>query len=238
MEQQDKKLDLDARLFIKSAYRVGMSVILIYRFLHESNYDCTMTEIHKTLWDFNIFPDNYNCSFDSLIWRRYLTNMIEFHEVSTLDQFETLALGEAKDYFNVDSSAFTNHWNDWTKFTQELKSPLDPNLTIRALHYFGYTTTTFSNKLRKKDIISTPGGLYDAYMIKARGYPFSSQELKLRPKNQSSDDLREFWKHCYKIGKDVGTILAWSEVFTGTNTSAMEIEAHITLLKLLSGGNL
>lgn len=91
MENKElKEFNYKTRRFIASAYKVGISVILIYRFSKESDYDCTITKIHKVLWRFNIFPDNYNCSFDSLIWRRYLINMLEIHESSSLHKFEIL----------------------------------------------------------------------------------------------------------------------------------------------------
>lgn len=238
MEHQElKKIDQEAQYFIASAYQLGMSVILIDRFLRESNYDCTMSKIHRTLWAFNIFPNNYNCSFDSLIWRRYLTNVLEKFEVSTLEQFEQLALEEAVDYFNIDKTTFTQYWNDFNEFTREIKFPLDPDWIICALHYFGFTINILSTKLRKRDIISTPSGLYDIYMSKARNHIFSSEELKLRPKTHASNDLREFWRFSYKIGKDVDTIVEWTEVFTGTNTSAIEINMHINESRFQSGGN-
>lgn len=128
MEQQELKIITDdARDFIVFAYRLGMSVILIHNILLELNYNSTITTIHEILWSFNIFPGNFNCSYDSLIWRRYLTYTLEKFEVSTLEQFEQLALQEAIDYYNIDKTTFTKYWNDYNQFTQEIKSPLDPD---------------------------------------------------------------------------------------------------------------
>ncbi len=228
MEYQElKEIDHEAQHFIASAYQLGMSVLLIDRFLRESNYDCTMSKIHQTLWARNVFPDNYNCSSDSLIWRRYLTNILEKFEVSTLEQFEQLALEEAIDYYDIDNDTFTQYWNDFNEFTREIKFPLDPDWIVRAIHYFGFTINNLSKKLRKRNIISTPSGLYDIYISKAQNHIFSSGELKLRPKTHASNDLREFWRFSHKVGKDIDTIVEWTEVFTGTNTSAIEINLHI-----------
>lgn len=230
MENQElKKIDLEAKSFMADAYSLGISVILICRFLRELNYDCTITEIHTTLWNFNIFPDNQNCSFDSLTWRRYLISVLGKFEVSTLEQFEELALEEAKDYYNIDDATFTKYWNDFNEFTQEIKLPLDPNWVFHAFHYFGFTVTGLSNMLsNKKGIIATPTEIYAIYQSKVRRHTYSNEENRLRPKTVASNNIREFWKICHKIGKDIDTIKEWTEIFTGTSSSTQEINFQIT----------
>ena len=232
MERQElKEIDDDAKNFITSAYRIGISVILIQKFLVESNYKSTISTIHETLWSFNIIPDNYNCSYDSLIWRRYLTYILEIHEVSTLEQFEQHALQETIDYFNIDKTIFTKYWNDYNEFMQELKSPLDPNWIFRAVHYFGFTFRGLSNKAIRKNIMLTPDEIYQIYLSKTETHTFINKDLTPCPKTLAlgrvSDDLRKFWRFSHKIGNDSNTILEWTEVFTGTSTSSKEIENHL-----------
>ena len=226
-----KEIDDDAKNFITSAYRIGISVILIQKFLVESNYKSTISTIHETLWSFNIIPDNYNCSYDSLIWRRYLTYILEIHEVSTLEQFEQHALQETIDYFNIDKTIFTKYWNDYNEFIQEIKSPLDSNWIFRAAHYFGFTFRGLSNKVIKKGIMSTPDEIYQIYLSKTKTHTFTNEDLTLCPKILAlgilGDDLRKFWRFSHIIGNDSNTILEWTEVFTGTSTSLQEIENYL-----------
>ena len=212
-----------------SAYRLGMSVILIHKSLEELNYDSTITKIHEALWSFNVYPDNFNCSKDSLIWRRYLIYMIEKFNVSTLEEFEELALQEAMDYYNIDKTTFTKYWNDYNEFTQEMTSPLDPDWVFRACHYFGFTIKGLSIKVIKNNIIFTPNEIYDLYTSKAETHTFTNEDLTLipNPLKERDADLKEFWRLSHVIGKDVYTIVKWTEVFTGTSTTTWEIQHHI-----------
>lgn len=230
--QLAKKIDDTAKRFIISAYQHGVSVILINRFLRESSYnDCNVIIIHKTLWGVDILPNNYNCSSGSLVWRRYLTNILETSEVSTFEQFEQIALQDAIDYYNIDYITFTGYWNDFTQFqnqfTMEIKMPVDIEWIMRALLYFGYTFTRLSEKLRKKQIPFTPMDLCNIYNAEAQSHNFSSEELKLRPISHASLAIRKFWKLSYRIGKDIDTILKWTEIFTGTNATENDINCTI-----------
>lgn len=225
------EIDDDAKNFISSAYQLGISVILIHKFLLESNYNSTITTIHETLWSLNISPNNYNCSYDSLMWRRYLTHILEIHEISTLEQFEKHALQETINYFNIDKTIFTKFWNDYDEFMQEIKSPLDPNWIFRAFHYFGFTFRGLLNKVIKKDIVSTEDEIYQIYLSKIETHTFTNEDLTLCPKtlklDKMSEDIRKFWIVSDRIGNDSNTILEWTEVFTGTSTSIKEIENFI-----------
>lgn len=230
MEHQElKMIDVDAKNFIISAYRIGISVILIQKFLQDLNYNSTITIIHETLWSFDIYPDNFNCSSDSLIWRRYLTYILQICEVSTFEQFERLALQETIDYFNIDKTTFTKFWNDYDKFIQEIKSPLDADWIFRAFHYFGFTFRSLSNKVIKMGIMSTPDEIYQIYHLKSQTHLFTNEDLTLCPEiyNKSHYDLRKFWRFSDKIGNDVHTILECTEVFTGVSVSQKEIENYI-----------
>ena len=226
-----KEINQDAKSFIIIAYRLGISVILIQKFLLESKYNSTITKIHETLWSVNIRPDNCNCSYDSLIWRRYLAYILELHEVSTLEQFEQIALQETTDYFNIDRTIFTKYWNDYNEFMQQIKSPLDPDWIFRGFHYFGFTFRSFSNLIIKKNIMSTRDEIYQIYLSKTENHVYTSKDLTLCPKMYSigriDDDLRTFWRFSHKIGNDIHTILEWTEVFTGTSVSLTEMENYI-----------
>lgn len=229
--EQGRELDEDAEGFIIIAYRLGISVILIHNFLLESKYNSTITKIHETLWGVNIIPDNHNCSYDSLIWRRYLAYNLESHNVSTLEQFEHLALQETIDYFNIDKTIFTQYWNDYNKFMQEIKSPLDPDWIFHGFHYFGFTFRSFANLLFKKGVLTTSDEIYQIYLSKTENYDYTSKDLTLCPKiysvGKGDDDLRMFWKFSYKIGHDLNTIIEWTEVLTGTSVSLAAIENNI-----------
>ena len=232
MEHQELKgINDDAKNFITSAYQLGISVILIHKFLLEWNYHSTISTIHETLWSFDINPDNYNCSYDSLIWRRYLNHILEIHEVSAFEQFEQHALQETIDYFNIDKTIFTKYWNDYNEFIKEIKSPLDPNWIFRAFHYFGFTFRGLSNIVIKKGIMSTPDEIYQIYLSKTATHTFTNEDLTLCPKTvtklKDDDDLRKFWRSSYKMGIDSNTILEWTEVFTGTSTSSQELENYL-----------
>lgn len=172
-----KQIGDDAINFIMSVYRLGTSVILIHKFLEESNYDSTITKIHEALWSFNVYPDNFNCSKDSLIWRRYLLYMIEKLNISTLKELEEHALQEVMDYYNIDEATFTKYWNDYNEFTQEMNFPLDPDWIFRAYHYFGFTIKGFSIKVIKKNIIFISNEIYDLYTSKAENHTFINEDF-------------------------------------------------------------
>lgn len=228
MDNQERKdIEVTARCFIISAYRHGVSVLLIDRFLRESNWNSTIPEIHARLREAHIYNYDYNCSFNSLVWRRYLTNILETSEVSTYEQFEEVALQEAKDYYGINQSTFFKYWNDFSQFTRELKHPLDPAWLIQGFHYFGFTFTRLLNKIRKENISITPTELQNTYNRAIGSYHFSFDELTLKPKSEASLDLKDFWILSYKIGKEVNTIAEWTEIFTGTNTTEDEINSTL-----------
>ena len=230
-QEGNKEINEDAEGFIIIAYRLGISVILIQNCLLELKYNSTITKIHETLWNVNIHPDNHNCSYDSLTWRRYLAYNLELHEGSTLEQFENLVLQKTIDYFNIDKTIFTQYWTDYNKFIQEIKSPLDPDWIFRGFHYFGFTFRSFANLLFKKGVLSTSDEVYQVYLSKTKDHIYTSKDLTLCPKiytiGRSDDDLRTFWKFSYQIGNDLNTIIEWTEVFTGTSVSRAGIENYI-----------
>lgn len=214
-----KNVDDAARQFIKTAYKIGVSVLLINRFLNESNYRCNTTQIHHILQNINIQPDGYNCSPDTLIWRRYLTNILETFDLSTFEEFEAVALREAEDYYNIDKFTFTRYWYDFMEFHNQFMCEKEnpPNIKwIRdALLYFGFNFTSLSQKIRTKDIPTDSKALYDRYMAEIQGTYFSSEEFKLRPKFYPNEEIRDFWSACYGIGKNFITIAKWTEIFFG-----------------------
>lgn len=226
--QQRKEISTTARNFIRSAYRHGVSVLLIDRYLRESNWNCTTDIIHNILLDFGIDAIDYTCSLESLVWRRYLTNILETSGVSTYEQFEEVALQEAKDYYSVDQNIFAKYWNDFNQFTNELKLPLDPAWITRAIHYFGFTFSRLLKKLRKENISITPTELNNMYRAYTGGYHFSFEELGLNPKSEASLDLKDFWILSYKIGKEVDTIVEWTEIFTGTDVTENDVNFTLT----------
>lgn len=233
MERQLRKnMNDTAKYFIVSAYRVGVSTLLIDRFLRESDWDCTMYAVHDTLWENDIQPTDFNCSSDSLTWRRYLTNILETSGVSTYEQYEEVALQEAKDYYNINNMTFIEYWYDFKQFTRELKFPLDPAWIMRALLYFGYTFTRLSMKLRKENIPVTPTDLYNIYNVHAGRHDLSIEELRLIPKFQPSLAVKHFWRSSHQIGKDIDTIIQWTEIFTGTITPVETMNQTIRSLAI------
>ncbi len=218
-----KEIDHAAKQFIEGAYQMGMSGILINKFLRESNYACNMITIHETLWSVNIFPDNYNCSSASLIWRRFLTNILETFNLSTLEQFQIVALQDAIDYYNIDNDIFTRYWNDFTEFQnqflQEIENPPNVQWIMRGLLYFGFTFTGLAKKLNTKNIAISTNDMYNIYRQVTQTYNFSAEEFKLRPKYHATEDLKTFWKLSYRIGKDFDTISEWTEIFGGLGIS-------------------
>lgn len=238
MERQlRKKIDTTAKHFIVNAYEVGVSVLLIDRFLRESDWDCTILAIHDTLWDYNIQPTDYNCSSSSLIWRRYLTNILETSGMSSYEQFEEVAYQEAKDYYNINQTIFMEYWYDFNQFIGELKSPLDPAWIIRALHYFGFTFPRLAKKLRKENIHIMASGLYDIYKLNIGSHTLTNDEFKLSPKWKPSLAIYEFWRLSHQIGKDLDTIIQWTEIFTGTNVTENDINYTLTHPPRIRGKN-
>lgn len=214
-----KNIDDAARRFIKSAYKIGVSVLLINKFLEESDYKCNTTQIHYILWNINIQPNGYNCSPETLIWRRYLTNIIETFDLETFEEFEAVALREAEDYYNIDRFTFIRYWYDFiehhNRFMEEQENPPNIKWIRDALLYFGFNFTSLSQKIRAKDIPTDSKALYDRYMAEIQGTYFSSEEFQLRPKFRANEEIRDFWSACYGIGKDFITIIKWTEIFTG-----------------------
>ena len=223
-----KTMDEVAKNFIVLAYQHGMSVILIDRFLRETNYDSSVVIIHETLWSSNIYPDDYNCSFESLIWRRYLTNIFDSLGEATLEECKHIALQEAKYYFDIGDKNFTKYWHDYTDFTKQITFPLDPDQIIHAVHYFGFTFTRLSSRLNKNNIACTPSDLSNIYRVKFEESNFTKEESKLRPKSVASPALKDFWRYSHEIGKSVPTILGWTEVFAGTNATVHDIMFALT----------
>lgn len=64
--QGSREIDDIAKQFMESAYQIGVSVILMNKFLLESKYAFTIIIIYDILSNFNISPDSYNYSSDSL----------------------------------------------------------------------------------------------------------------------------------------------------------------------------
>lgn len=225
-----KTIDDAAKQYIEYAYQNGISVILILKFLEECNYDCTMTIIHKTLWNVNIYPNNSNCSSDSLVWRRFLTNIFETYHPSTLEQFQTIALQDAINYYNIDNDTLKRHWDGLiefqNQFLQEIENPPNAQWTIRGLIYFGFTFGSLANKLRSKNILIDTEELHNIYNTEIEGHNFSIGEFKLRPKWLVTSDIKKFWKSCDRIGQDYHTINKWSEIFIGMSVSEWRLR-HI-----------
>lgn len=229
MENQERKsIDDIAKRFIISAYKLGISTLLIDRFLRESNYNCTMIHVHDTLWSCDIIPDNYNCSSESLTWRRFLTSILDDPEVDTLRKFESVALQEAVHYYNIDETIFTNYWHEFNDWTRQMQYPLDTDWIMHGAQYFGFTFIRLSDKLFRNNIEVSPTALWNQYNDKLHSsVPNSSEDIKLRPKTRAWPALREFWILSHRIGKENSTILDWTEIFTGTGIAETEIETVI-----------
>lgn len=223
-----KKIDEDAEKFMVLAYQHGISVILINRFLREANYNSNIIIIHETLWNSNIHPNEYNCSYESLTWRRYLTNIFDSSGESTLEQMKQLALQEVKYYFDIGDTIFTKYWHDYTDFIKKITFPLDVDQIIHAIHYFGFTFTRLASRLNKKNIACTPSDLSNIYNVKLQTSIFNAEELTLRPNIVASPALKDLWRYSHRIGKNVNTILGWTEVFAGTNATVHDIIFTIT----------
>ncbi len=223
-----KEVDQKAKQFIVGAYQIGMSGILINKFLRESNYECNVIIIHDTLYNVNICPNQYNCSPDSLTWRRFLTNILETFELATLEQFQIVALQDAIDYYNIDIDTFTRYWNDYSEFQnyflQEIGNPLNIQWILRAFLYFGFTFTGLAKKLNTKNINTSATKMYNLYREKTQGYHFNAEEFKLRPVYLPTEDTKAFWQYSYRIGKNLKTIVEWTEIFTGVGVSEDSIK--------------
>lgn len=225
--QQRKKIDATAKDFIVWAYRIGISVLLIDKFLRESDWDCTVAAVYDALWDKDIRINDYNCSSDSLIWRRYLTNILETSGVLTYEQFEEIALDEARNYYDVNLIMLMEYWYDFNKFTAELKSPPDPAWIKKALHYFGFNFTWLVNKLNKENISITLTELCNIYDAHIQGGIFDIDERKLQPTLEPTLAIKHFWRSSHQIGIEVDKFIEWTEIFTGT--SAKEEIINFTL---------
>lgn len=78
-----------------------------------------MTIIHETLWNVNIYPNNSNCSSDSFIWQRFLTNIFETYYPSTLEQFQAIAFQDVINYYNIDNNTLKRHWDGLIEFQNQ-----------------------------------------------------------------------------------------------------------------------
>lgn len=220
---EKKKVDQKARQFIIGGYYIGMSVILINKFLQESDYDCNVIIIHDTLYAANVIPNNFNCSSSSLTWRRFLTNILEKVEFKTLKQFEIVALQDAIDYYNIDKDTFSGYYNDYIEFQkyflQEIENPLNVKWILRAFLYFGFTFTGIAKKLNTKNIDTTPTKMYNFYKEITQGLVLTGEEFKLRPVYIPTENTKAFWQYSYRIGKSLDTIVEWTEIFGGVGVS-------------------
>lgn len=225
--QEHKKIDNIAKQFIISAYKLGISQLLIDRFLRESNYDCTMTDIHEILWSCDIFPNSYNCSYNSDVWRRYLTNILKNPEIRFLRNLKKVALQEAIDYYDINENIISNYWSQFNYWKKRVQSPPNHDWVIYGIHHFGFTFPRLSEKLSQINIEVSPSVLYNIYNANIHSYIPAGVDTQLRPKIRSYPALREFWVLSHKIGKDIGTILEWTEIFTGTGVDESEIDTVI-----------
>lgn len=225
--QEHKKIDDTAEQFIISAYKLGISQLLIHRFLRESNYNCLMTDIYETLWKCDIFPDSYNCSSNSDVWRRYLTNILKDPEIKGIRHFKMIALQEAIDYYDINKNTLHNYWSQFNYWKKRAQSPPNHDWIIYGMHHFGFTFPRLSEILSKIDIEVSPSMLNNIYNANIHNYIPTGVDTQLRPKVMSYPSLREFWVLSHKIGKDIGTILEWTEIFTGTGVDESEIDTVI-----------
>lgn len=232
----EKKLDAQARQFIRSAYNVGMSIKLINRFLQESNYDCTMPVVENKLRFSNIFPDNYNCSRASGIGKRYLTYIVDKFNCNTLEEFSEIALNEAKMFYDYDDNAFINYWHELFKFRNQLIRDEGGNnvyklanneWVMHALLHFGYTLTALSNYLTANNNNLRPNLVLTLYKEELkridRNYVFPGS---LHPSTDIPTKVKNFWISCRQIGKEFHTIIEWTKIFLGQECTEEDIRAH------------
>lgn len=236
----EKKIDIKAKEFIKSAYNVGISVKLINRFLRESNYACTRKIVQDELKAVNIAPKNYNCSRYSSTGKRYLTHILDTFKCNTLERFAEIALNEAKTFYDFNENTFGNYWHEFCKFQNQLiihdrggrniYKPANNDWVMHAFTFFGYTLVPLSNYLTLNNNSITPNTLIDLYQKELkrtdRNYIYPGA---LYPKIQATTIVKNFWKCCRQIGKEFDTIVEWTVIFLGQNFTETAIRelAHI-----------
>lgn len=220
----EKEIDVQAKEFIRIAYKIGISVKLINRFVRECNYACTITIVQEVLGSKKTPPNNYNCSRASLIWKRYLTHILETFNHPTLERFKEIALDEAKEYYDIDENTFIQYWQEFSEFQTQIVrgetpsnhfNPLNTEWMMRAFLYFGYNLVSLTNNLKANNNHVNPSSLYELYKAKIRAGGYSSEQLILCPKYAFNADIKKFWKRSRGIGKEFHTIIEWTVIFTG-----------------------
>lgn len=232
---QEKKIDDKAKRFIISAYKVGISVELINRFVQEFNYACTISIVQQTLTTANIIPPYHNCSRASLTWRRYLTHILEKFNPPTLEKFKEIALDEGKKYYDIDEETFIEYWNKFSKFQTEIiqgdsqsnkVNPANYQWMMQAFLYFGYNLKSLSNRLTANKNFITPNALYGLYIEELQRRSYTAEELILYPKPSYTTKVKEFWRSSHRIGGEFHTIIEWTAIFTGRSVTEQIIRHY------------
>lgn len=223
-----KEIDDKAKRFIISAYKVGISVELINRFVQEFNYACTISIVQQTLTTVNIILQYHNCSHASLTWRRYLTHILETFNHPTLEQFKEIALDEAKKYYGIDEETFIKYWHEFSKFQTKIIqgdsqnnkiNPANYDWMMEAFLYFGYNLTSLSKNLTANKNVITSNAFYGLYREELKRRSYTAEELILYPKPSYTTEVKEFWKSSHRIGGEFHTIIEWTAIFTGRSVT-------------------
>lgn len=236
----EKMIDHDAKMFIKSAYNNGISVKLIDRFLKESNYASSTTIVEDELKAIDIFPNNYNCSRNSGIGKRYLTYIIDKFKCNTLEDVAEIAFNEVVTFYDFDNNSFANYWHEFCDFRNQLITrnergqisykPENNDWVMYAFTHFGYTLVPLSEYLSKRNNRITPllliGIHRDELQRSDRNYIYPGA---LYPSDTITAEVTNFWKCCRQIGKEFHTICEWTVIFLGRNFTEESIKqiAHI-----------